>query len=203
MLDNLRADLRLARQMNAGPGWFNQHVRLWVQPGTIAVLNHRLSHWLLCRCPLLLRCLLLPLYVAINCVAHLITGVHIDSDAEIGPGLVVHTTHAIFVGAKKIGCNCVLQTGVLIASGVPSIGDNVFFGAGAKVVERARIGNNVVVGPNSLVVTDVPDNTTVLGVPARIRLPRLTSTWYVLGHPDRQCPPEVQDHPEAVLSERI
>jgi serine O-acetyltransferase len=202
MLDNVRADLQLARQMNAGPGWFNQHVRMWFQPGTIAVLNHRCSHWLLHRCPLVLRCLLLPLYVPFSCVAHLITGVHIASDCEIGPGLVIHTTQAVFVGAKKIGCHCVLQTGVLIASGVQSIGDNVFFGAGAKVVERARIGNNVVVAPNSLVVTDVPDNTTVLGVPARIRLPRLTSTWYVLGHPDRDNNAQVEDG-EAALSERI
>jgi len=48
----------------------------------------------------------------------------------------------------------------------------VYFGPGAKVIGHARIGNNVVVVANSLVMTDVPDNTTVIGVPARIRLPR-------------------------------
>lgn len=184
MFQNVRADLRSARQMNAGQGWWNQHVRLLVQPGTIAVLNHRLCHWVVTlRLPVIKHLLLIPCYF-IKCWAELLTGVHISPRAEIGPGLVVHTTQAIFVGPTKIGPHCVLQTGVLIASGIPSIGKNVFFGAGAKVVEGAKIGNNVVVAPNSLVLTDVPDDTSVFGVPARIRLPRLASTWFVLGHPN-------------------
>jgi serine O-acetyltransferase len=62
-------------------------------------------------------------------------------------------------------------TGVLIAGGSKGIGDNVYFGPGAKLIGNARIGNNVVVGANSVVLTDVPDDTTVIGVPARIRLP--------------------------------
>jgi carbonic anhydrase/acetyltransferase-like protein (isoleucine patch superfamily) len=60
---------------------------------------------------------------------------------------------------------------VVIAAGTRGIGDNVYFGAGAKVMGGAKIGNNVVVAANSLVLTDVPDNMTVIGVPARIRLP--------------------------------
>ena len=63
-----------------------------------------------------------------------------------------------------------MGTGVLIAGGSKGIGDNVYFGPGAKLIGNARIGNNVVVGANSLVLTDVPDDMTVIGVPARIRL---------------------------------
>jgi serine O-acetyltransferase len=60
---------------------------------------------------------------------------------------------------------------VLIAGGARGIGDNVYFGPGAKVIADTRIGNNVVIVANSLVLSDVRDNTTIAGVPARIRLP--------------------------------
>jgi serine O-acetyltransferase len=50
----------------------------------------------------------------------------------------------------------------------PKLGSNVFLGAGAKILGNITLGNNVVVGANSVVVNDVPDNCTVIGVPARI-----------------------------------
>ena len=68
------------------------------------------------------------------------------------------------------------------------IGDNVLIGAGAKLVNPIKIGNNVLIAPNSLVTTDVPDDTTVAGVPARIRLGRCVSTLTVLGK-QGECEP--------------
>jgi len=50
----------------------------------------------------------------------------------------------------------------------PTIGDNVVIGAGAKVLGNIRIGNNVQIGANAVVIKDVPDNSTVVGVPGRI-----------------------------------
>lgn len=102
----------------------------------------------------------------------LFAGIQISPEAEIGPGLVVHTLHGVFVGPIKIGRNCVVQSGVSIANVVKRVGDNVYFGPGAKAMGKLTIGSNVVVVANSLVMTDVPDNTTVIGVPARIRWPR-------------------------------
>jgi serine acetyltransferase len=75
----------------------------------------------------------------------------------------------VFIGDTRIGRNCLVQHGVVISQGVRSIGDNVYFGPGAKVIGRAAIGNNVRVVANSVVMTDVGDNLTVVGVPARIR----------------------------------
>jgi serine O-acetyltransferase len=98
-------------------------------------------------------------------------GIFISPDAEIGPGLVIHTPNSIYVAPVKIGSNCTLSMGTLINSGVRSIGDNVYFGAGCKIVGPVKIGNNVVIAANSLVITDVPDNITIMGVPARIKLP--------------------------------
>ena len=73
----------------------------------------------------------------------------------------------------------------MITCGVRSIGDNVYIGAGAKLVGDVKIGNNVVIMPNSLVITDVRDNTTIAGVPARIKLRggRPREFYTVLGKP--------------------
>jgi serine acetyltransferase len=94
--------------------------------------------------------------------------VEISPRAEIGPGLVVRTTHGVFIAETRIGRNYVVQHGLAITHGVRSVGDNVYFGPGAKVIGRAMIGNNVRIVANSVVMT-VADNLTVVGVPARIR----------------------------------
>lgn len=52
--------------------------------------------------------------------------------------------------------------------GIPTIGNNVEFGAGCKVLGEIKIGNNVIIGANAVVVHDVPNNCVVVGVPARI-----------------------------------
>ena len=51
---------------------------------------------------------------------------------------------------------------------VPVIGDNVFIGLGAKVFGDIKIGNNVIIAPNAIVVKDVPDNAVVGGIPAKV-----------------------------------
>ena len=60
----------------------------------------------------------------------------------------------------------------------PIIGNNVYFGSGCKVLGPVKIGNNVVIGANSLVITDVPDDCTVVGVPARI-ISRTSTSEYL------------------------
>ena len=82
---------------------------------------------------------------------------------------MVHTTNGVYIAETRIGRNCVVQHGVAITHGVRSVGDNVYFGPGAKAIGRTSIGNNVIVVANSVVMTDVDDDLTVVGVPARIR----------------------------------
>jgi serine O-acetyltransferase len=170
MLDNVRADLEHARIINGlPPGWFNRWVKTPLHPGAVAVVNYRFGAWVrTVRVPVL-RQLLLLVAMILDKVVEVVTGVEISSRAEIGPGLVVHTTHGVFIAETRIGRNCVVQHGVAITHGVRSVGDNVYFGPGAKVIGRAAIGNNVRVVANSVVMTDVADNLTVVGVPARIR----------------------------------
>ena len=91
-----------------------------------------------------------------------------------GPGLLISHVGLIFVHSNaKIGKNCCIQPGVVIGQKdgpdtVPILGDNVFIGTGAKLVGKITVGNNVIIGPNSVVLTDIPDDCVVLGIPARI-----------------------------------
>ncbi|HKS81038.1 MAG TPA: hypothetical protein VJR23_05990 [Candidatus Acidoferrales bacterium] len=153
-------------------------LQLLVKPGTYPVVTFRFGSWARrVRFPVI-RQILMFIAVVARYFVELITGVVITPTAKIGPGFVVHTWFGVFVGPIKIGSNCVVQHGVVIGWNTKEVGDNVFFGPGAKVMGTPKIGNNVVVIANSLVMTDVPDNTTVVGVPARIRLPRGNSLKY-------------------------
>jgi serine O-acetyltransferase len=172
MFDNLRADIREARRINVGNTWGEQHIKVWLQPGMVAVVCYRYRAWAMrVRIPVV-RQLLSAFGLIWGYWTAAVTGVDISPMAVIGPGFVVHTAHGVLVGQVTMGSNCIVQSGVALTYGTGRVGDNVYFGPGAKVIGHARIGNNVVVVANSLVMTNVPDNTTVIGVPARIRLPR-------------------------------
>lgn len=84
---------------------------------------------------------------------------------------IYHFGHIIVNGNAKIGKGVTIYPGVTIgqtAIGCPTIGDNVFLGLGCKVLGKVKVGNNVIVAPNAVVVKDVPDNCVVGGVPAKI-----------------------------------
>lgn len=91
-----------------------------------------------------------------------------------GPGLrILHMGIIRVHKFSKIGRNCTFQPNVFVGQkdsdeNVPTIGDNVYFGPGAMVFGKVKIGNNVVIAPNSVVIKDVPDNCVVSGVPAKI-----------------------------------
>lgn len=167
MFDNLRADFHAAlghRTLERGM-W-----RVLLRLETPAIVCYRYSHWVTnLRTPVIRPLLLIPALI-LQRMVQIFTGIFISPDADIGPGLVIHTPYGINVAPVKIGANCTLQSGVLIGSGVRTVGDNVYFGAGCKVIGDVKIGNNVVIVANSVVLTDVADNTTIMGVPARIKL---------------------------------
>lgn len=179
MFDNLRADYARVRvdrtRTLRNGGWkrssFLENVRITLALTTWCVISYRFSRWVFkLRIPVV-RQLLSIAAVVFQRWVELWTAVYISREAEIGPGFLVHTPYGICIGPTRIGSNCTVGTGVLIAGGSRGVGDNVYFGPGAKVIADTRIGNNVVIVANSLVLSDVPDNTTIVGVPARIRLP--------------------------------
>src|ERR1700685_2543729 len=168
MFENLRADFEAAmghRKLEKGL-W-----RVLLRVETPAIVCYRYSHWVLhVNIPVIRQLLLIPalFWQRFN---QMFFGIFISPDADIGPGMVIHTPYGIFIPPVKIGANCTFTSGVLIGSGCKSVGDNVYFGAGCKIVGDAKIGNNVVIVANSVVLTDVADNLTIMGVPARIKLP--------------------------------
>jgi serine O-acetyltransferase len=174
MFENLRADLRRSIA-NRNDGTWKQHriiktIKALGNLGVWPILAYRFGHWALeIRVPVLGTFMRFLAFIARQS-AMIWTGVFIHPGADIGPGLVIHTWFGVFVGTTKIGKNCTLASGVLISHATRSIGDNVYFGAGAKIIGDTKIGNKVVIMPNSLVMVDVRDDTTIAGVPARIKL---------------------------------
>lgn len=83
-----------------------------------------------------------------------------------GIGTVIHSN-------SKIGDRVIIGQNVTIGrsldpAGVPIIGNNVYISAGARIIGDINIGNNVIVGANAVVNKNVPDNTIVAGVPAKV-----------------------------------
>ena len=96
----------------------------------------------------------------------------IGRGADIGPGFVIlHSSGVCINTSVRAGENLVIEHNVTIGAeqdAVPVIGDNVYIGAGSTIVGGVRIGNNVKIAANSLVMKDIPDGATAIGVPAQV-----------------------------------
>ena len=93
------------------------------------------------------------------------------STDSIGPGLLITHGYCTVIYAKSIGKNCRIFHEVTIGSlkgGSPTIGNYVVINPGAKISGNIHIGNNSIIGANSVVIRDVPDNCTAAGIPAHI-----------------------------------
>lgn len=137
--------------------------------GVHAIIAYRIAHWLwVHRCHFLAR--------MISQVAKWLTGVEIHPAATVGRRLVIDHGTGIVVGATtEIGDDCLIYQGVTLGgTGVmqgkrhPTLGNNVMVGCGAKVLGPIHIGDHSRVAANSVVLRDVPENSTVVGVPGRV-----------------------------------
>ena len=138
-------------------------------PGVHALIYHRIAHFLY-------RHRLFFLARLVSQWSRCWTGIEIHPGAQIGRRLVIDHGMGIVIGeTAEIGDDCTIYHGVTLGGTGkdtgkrhPTLGNNVTVGTGAKVLGNIRIGNNVKIGGNSVVVKDVPDNCTVVGVPGRI-----------------------------------
>ena len=93
---------------------------------------------------------------------------------KVGYGLYIpHIEGGVIVNCESIGNYCTINSGVVVGNKgnndmVPTIGDNVTLSVGCKVIGKIKIGNNVLIAPNAVVINDVPDNSIVVGIPGRI-----------------------------------
>ena len=138
-------------------------------PGLHAIIAYRISHFLWnLKIPVLPR--------MISQFVRFLTGVEIHPGATIGQGLFIDHGMGVVIGETTIiGTDVTLFQGVTLGGTGkergkrhPTIGDRVVIGTGAKVLGNIRIGDNAMIGANAVVIRDVPDHSTVVGVPGRI-----------------------------------
>jgi serine O-acetyltransferase len=179
MFKIIKSDLRAV--FDRDPAATSGLVVILTYAGFHALLAYRLAHWLwLHRVPFLPR--------AISQLARWLTGVEIHPAASIGTGFFIDHGMGVVIGeTAEIGDHVTLFQGVTLGGTGkergkrhPTLGSHVVVGAGAKILGGIRIGDNVKIGANSVVLKSVPSNSTVIGVPARIikthgeRLPEAT-----------------------------
>ncbi len=133
--------------------------------GTFAMACYRLMEWSH-------RHRLVPLAMFWNKLNTVLGQCIIGRGATFGPGFVlIHSQGVVINGAVRGGRMVYVEHQVTVGAErgqSPVLGDRVFLGAGAKVLGAVTLGSDVRVGANAVVVSDVPSNATVGGVPARI-----------------------------------
>lgn len=123
-----------------------------------------------------MRCIGIPYLVIYRVLVEWILGIEIPPLTAVGAGLQVHHGQGLVVNnLTVIGEDCVLRHGVTLgnkgsgdADGCPVLGDRVELGAGAVVIGRVKIGDDAVIGANTVVVSDVGAGHVVVGNPARV-----------------------------------
>ncbi|MFD0962599.1 serine O-acetyltransferase [Pseudofulvibacter geojedonensis] len=143
--------------------------------GLWALFVYRISNGIYkSKIPSLIKKILLLMAVCFQKFIEIITGISLPYAATIGTRFyIAHHGHIIIHPKAIIGDNCNIAQGVTVGvsgrgdkRGVPVIGNNVFIAANAVIAGKITVANNSVIGANSLVVTDVKEGTTVVGVPA-------------------------------------
>jgi serine O-acetyltransferase len=167
MFDTLKQDIKAVYDRD--PAVRSVAEVLFCYPGFHALLFYRLAHALWTR----------KLYFFGRFVSHVgrfLTGIEIHPGARIGKGFFIDHGMGVVIGeTAEIGENCTLYHGVTLGGTSwakekrhPTLGDNVIIGSGAKVLGPFTVGSGSKIGSNSVVVKEVPPNSTVVGVPGRM-----------------------------------
>lgn len=145
------------------------NLEVFLYPSFRAILRYRIAHKLY-----LTKHYFLARWYSQRTVRK--TGIEIHPGATIGKGLFIDHGHGVVIGETAIvGDNVTLYQGVTLGgtgkeSGKrhPTIGNNVMVSAGAKILGSFTVGENSKIGAGSVVLSEVPPNSTVVGVPGRI-----------------------------------
>ncbi len=167
MFDTLLADVNAPLERDpAARGWLDVVLSY---PGFHAVVMHRFVHALYrARLPLLPRWL--------SNVNRFLTGIEIHPAAKLGKGVFIDHGMGVVIGeTAEVGDYCTIYQGVTLGGTSlshgkrhPTLEPNVTVGVNSAVLGAIRVGANSKIGGGSVVVKDVPPNSTVVGVPARV-----------------------------------
>jgi len=181
MFSHLKDDLRAV--FDRDPAVRNVFEIFFCYPGFHAMLFYRFAHWLWNNHFKFLG----------RFVSHLgrfMTGIEIHPGAQIGSGFFIDHGMGVVIGeTAEIGENCTLYHGVTLGGTSwakekrhPTLGDNVVIGSGAKVLGPFKVGDNSKIGSNSVVVKEVPESATVVGIPGKIVISGEKKTGVDLEH---------------------
>ena len=138
-------------------------------PSIHARLAHMLSHFLYKKNLLFLARL-------ISQLARFLTGIEIHPGATLGAGILIDHGMGVVIGeTAELGDRITIYHGTTLGGTGkekgkrhPTVGDNVVIGAGSKVLGNIKIGSNSKIGANSVVLDDVPEGATVVGIPGKV-----------------------------------
>lgn len=167
MFDGIKEDIKAV--FDRDPAVRSVVEVIFCYPGFHAMLFYRMAHALWVR----------KFYFLGRFISHLgrfFTGIEIHPGARIGRGFFIDHGMGVVIGeTAEIGDNCTLYHGVTLGGTSwakekrhPTLGNNVIIGSGAKVLGPFTVGDNSKIGSNSVVVKEVPPNSTVVGVPGRM-----------------------------------
>jgi serine O-acetyltransferase len=162
---------------NIREDWWT-HGRQISRQGLWAMALYRYGRW---RYAIRWRWLRMPfsiLYKVLKPISEVLTGIELPCEVTLGRRFRIdHFGGIIISGDAVFGDDCVIRNGVTVGlrhtghRGAPILGNRVDIGAGAKILGAIRIGDDVLIGANAVVIGDVPSNSIAVGVPARV-LPR-------------------------------
>lgn len=164
-----RLDGLLAAYQRRDPAARSKLEIFLLYPGVHAVLWHHIAHWLYQH-----KRFFLARWVSQH--ARKKTGIEIHPGATIGHRLVIDHGMGIVIGeTAEIGDDCLIYHGVTLGGTGkdqgkrhPTIGNNVLISCGAKVLGPFKVGNNARIAANAVVLSEVPEDATAVGIPAQI-----------------------------------
>lgn len=176
LISYVKEEMRVIMERDAA---IKTPMEVFLYPSFKAILRHRVAHWLYEH-----KHYFLARWYSQRTVRK--TGIEIHPGATIGKGLFIDHGNGVIIGETAvIGDNVTLYQGVTLGGTGkeqgkrhPTIGNNVMISAGAKVLGSFTVGENSKIGAGSVVISEVPPNCTVVGVPGRIvkrdnlRIPR-------------------------------
>ena len=167
MFDRLRYDIQAIKERD--PAARNSAEVLLLYSGLHALMGHRLAHCLFEQKHFFSARL-------VSQLSRFLTGIEIHPGAKIGKGLFIDHGSGVVIGeTAEIGDDCTIYQNVTLGGTGkdtgkrhPTLGNNVMVGSGARVLGPFRVGDNARVAANAVVLEEVPDGATAVGVPARI-----------------------------------
>ncbi len=165
LLPLISRDLRAKAKWRYERADWKAVVKVLLADGTAAMIFYRLMQWSR-------RYRLIPLEMLFNKINGVCCSCIIGRGAEFGPGFVLlHSQGVVINGQARGGSNICLEHQVTIGAErnqIPILGNDVYIGCGARILGAVAVGDGARIGANAVVVQDVPEGATVVGIPARV-----------------------------------